>query len=59
LALFHPIGREALARRHGREAATDDIRAERRIRAALDEAGWRCDSVDDGPDRYLVLATRS
>jgi SAM-dependent methyltransferase len=58
LALFHPIGRGALARRHGHEPSDDDIRAEPRIRAVLDATGWRCDSVDDGEHRYLVLATR-
>jgi SAM-dependent methyltransferase len=61
LALFHPIGRAALARRHGRELSDGDvrdIRAEPRIRAALDQTGWHCDVFDDAEDRYLVLATR-
>jgi SAM-dependent methyltransferase len=58
LALFHPLGRAALARKHGRQPTDDDIRAEPRIRAALAETGWRCDSVDDAEHRYLVLATR-
>jgi hypothetical protein len=56
--VFHPIGRAALAHRQGRELSADDLRAEPRIRAALHETGWHCDSVDDGADRYLVLATR-
>jgi SAM-dependent methyltransferase len=56
LALFHPVGREALARRQGRVLTPEDVRAEPNIRAALSAAGWRCESVDDGPDRYLVLA---
>ncbi|HEX3791056.1 MAG TPA: class I SAM-dependent methyltransferase [Pseudonocardiaceae bacterium] len=59
LALFHPIGRAALARRHGHEPSDDDIRAAGRIRPALAAAGWRCDSVDDAEHRYLVLATRA
>lgn len=58
LALFQPVGRVALARRKGQELSPDDVRAPDVIRAALTEAGWRCDSVDDGPNRYLVLATR-
>ncbi|MTD56236.1 class I SAM-dependent methyltransferase [Amycolatopsis pithecellobii] len=58
LAVFHPLGRAALARRHGRELSTEDIRAEPNIRAALAGAGWHCDSVDDGDERYLALATR-
>jgi SAM-dependent methyltransferase len=57
LALFHPIGRAALARKHGREPTDDDMRAAPRIQAALNATGWNCDMVDDGEDRYLVLAT--
>ncbi|GAA3796110.1 class I SAM-dependent methyltransferase [Amycolatopsis tucumanensis] len=57
LALFHPVGRAALARRQGRELTPDDLRAEPNIRAALTAAGWRLDDIDDGEDRYLVLAT--
>ena len=59
LALFHPIGRAALARRHGHEPDPADVRAEPNIRRALAAAGWTCDLVDDGPDRYLVTAVRS
>jgi SAM-dependent methyltransferase len=59
LALFHPIGRPALARRHGHEADPSDIRAEPHIRAALGSSGWVCESVYDGDDRYLVLASRA
>jgi ubiquinone/menaquinone biosynthesis C-methylase UbiE len=58
LAMFHPTGRAALARRQGYELTADDIRAEPNIRAALDRAGWDCTDVEDGEDRYLVLATR-
>lgn len=59
LALFHPLGRAALARRHGRELTADDLRAEPNIRAALNASGWRLDSFEDREDRYLVLATRT
>jgi SAM-dependent methyltransferase len=59
LALFHPIGRAALARRHGRDPAADDIRSAARIRTVLAESGWHCESVDDADQRYLVLASRS
>jgi SAM-dependent methyltransferase len=58
LALFHPVGRAALAARHGRLPDPDDIRAEPAVRALLRRTGWVCNSVDDGPDRYLVTATR-
>jgi len=56
MALFHPIGRAALARRRGRELTPDDLRAEPNLRAALTAAGWRLDHLDDGEERYLALA---
>jgi SAM-dependent methyltransferase len=59
LALFHPIGRAALARRHGRDPDAYDVRSPDRIRAFLTQAGWRCDSVDDAEHRYLVLAGKA
>jgi ubiquinone/menaquinone biosynthesis C-methylase UbiE len=59
LALFHPIGRATLARRHGHEPDPEDIRSETRIRIALERTGWRCESVDDAEARYLVLAVRT
>jgi len=59
LALFHPVGRATLARRHGHEPDPDDIRSEARICTALECAGWRCDVVEDAEDRYLVLAVRA
>ncbi len=58
LALFNPIGRQSLARRHGRELDPEDIRDEARIRDALAAAGWSCESVDDSEHRYLALAVR-
>jgi SAM-dependent methyltransferase len=59
LALFHPIGRAALARRHGHEPDPEDVRSEARIRQALADAGWHCERVEDAEDRYLVLAVRA
>jgi SAM-dependent methyltransferase len=58
LALFHPVGRAALARRQGRELTPDDMRAEPNVRPLLEASGWACLNVDDAEDRYLVLATR-
>jgi SAM-dependent methyltransferase len=58
LALFHPVGRAALAARHGRTLEPDDVRSEPRIRAALEAAGWSVTAVDDAADRWLVLAVR-
>lgn len=58
LALFHPIGRAALAARHGRSPDPGDIRAEPAVRSLLARTGWRTELVDDGSNRYLVLAVR-
>jgi SAM-dependent methyltransferase len=58
LALFHPVGRVALAAKQGREVAPEDVRAPDRIRGVLAAGGWRCLSVDDAADRYLALAVR-
>jgi SAM-dependent methyltransferase len=56
LALFHPSGRAALARRHGRTLGSDDVMHPARLRAALTAAGWQCSGIDDGENRYLALA---
>jgi SAM-dependent methyltransferase len=59
LALFHPIGRATLAARHGRPLDPDDIRTPAHIERLLTATGWRAEAVDDGPDRYLVIARRA
>ncbi|MFE4611651.1 class I SAM-dependent methyltransferase [Streptomyces niveus] len=58
LALFHPIGRAALAARQGREITPDDLRAEGTLDPLLAGAGWRMDSYVDEDDRFLALAVR-
>ncbi|MER8044521.1 methyltransferase domain-containing protein [Streptomyces sp. NPDC094032] len=58
LALFHPIGRAALAARHGRRITDDDLRAEPNLRKALDGSGWELLGYADEDDRYLALAVR-
>ncbi|MGW5235205.1 class I SAM-dependent methyltransferase [Streptomyces nodosus] len=58
LALFHPIGRAALAARQGRQITPDDLRAEPRIGPLLAAAGWRMTSYVDEDSRFLVLAVR-
>ena len=58
LALFSPIGRLALARRHGHDLRPDDVRGQPRISALLSRAGWTTTLVDDAEDRWLVLAVR-
>ncbi|MFB8418061.1 class I SAM-dependent methyltransferase [Streptomyces albidoflavus] len=59
LALFHPIGRAALAARQGRTLTPDDLRAEGPVTALLEAGGWRVRSYADEPERYLVLAGRT
>ncbi|MFF2652921.1 class I SAM-dependent methyltransferase [Streptomyces sp. NPDC058045] len=58
LALFHPVGRAALAARHGRALTPDDLRAEPNLRPLLASAGWRLTSYVDEDDRFLALAAR-
>ncbi|MFH8658853.1 class I SAM-dependent methyltransferase [Streptomyces afghaniensis] len=58
LALFHPIGRAALAARHGRALTPDDLRAEPNLRPLLAASGWRMTSYVDEDSRFLALAVR-
>ncbi|HEY3686299.1 MAG TPA: class I SAM-dependent methyltransferase [Streptosporangiaceae bacterium] len=58
LTLFHPSGRAALARRHGRPLRPDDPLAEPRLTALMARTGWRLDTYDDPPHRFLAIATR-
>jgi SAM-dependent methyltransferase len=58
LALFHPIGRAALAARQGRRITPDDLRAEPRLRPLLAGSGWRMTSYMDEDARFLALAVR-
>lgn len=58
LAIFHPLGRAALAARHGRPLTGEELHAPANIGPALASVGWRADLIDDADDRYLVLATR-
>jgi ubiquinone/menaquinone biosynthesis C-methylase UbiE len=58
LALFHPIGRAALAARQGRQITPDDLRAEPNLRRLLAASGWRMTSYADEDARFLALAVR-
>ncbi|GGS98607.1 methyltransferase [Streptomyces chromofuscus] len=58
LALFHPIGRAALAARQGRRITPDDLRAEPNLRRLLAGSGWTMTSYVDEDDRFLALAVR-
>lgn len=59
LALFHPIGRAALAARQGRQITPDDLRAEPNLGPLLARSGWRMTSYADEDDRFLALAVRA
>ncbi|MEV7892251.1 class I SAM-dependent methyltransferase, partial [Streptomyces sp. NPDC088357] len=59
LALFHPIGRAALAARQGRQITPDDLRAEPNLRPLLTGSGWRMTSYADEDTRFLALAVRN
>ncbi|MEV0372873.1 class I SAM-dependent methyltransferase [Streptomyces sp. NPDC050636] len=58
LALFHPIGRAALAARKGRPITPDDLRAEPNLRPLLAGSGWDLVRYVDEDSRYLALAVR-
>lgn len=58
LALFHPIGRAALAARQGRRITPEDLRAEPNLRPLLAGSGWRMTSYVDEDSRFLALAVR-
>ncbi|MEU6224572.1 class I SAM-dependent methyltransferase [Streptomyces sp. NPDC047042] len=58
LALFHPIGRAALAARQGRRITPDDLRAEAVLGPLLAGAGWHMTSYVDEDRRFQALAVR-
>ncbi len=58
LALFHPVGRAALAARQGRRLTSADLRAEHNLRPLLAGSGWRMTSYADEDARFLALAVR-
>jgi uridine kinase len=59
LALFHPVGRAALAARRGHTLSPDDVRDPRNLPDALGDTGWHLVHLDDGDDRYLAVAERA
>nr|WSW64927.1 methyltransferase domain-containing protein [Streptomyces sp. NBC_00995] len=59
LALFHPVGRAALAARHGRRLTDGDLRAEANLGPLLGRSGWRLTSYADEESRFLALAERT
>jgi SAM-dependent methyltransferase len=58
LALFHPIGRTALAERHGRALRPGELLDPKVLPGVLAAAGWIHPEIDDARDRYWALAVR-
>ncbi|MGW4674893.1 class I SAM-dependent methyltransferase [Streptomyces sp. NPDC004324] len=58
LALFHPIGRAALAARQGRRITPEDLRAKSNLRPLLAGSGWDMTSYVDEDARFLALAVK-
>ncbi len=58
LALFHPVGRAALAARQGRRLTPEDLRAEGNLGPLLARSGWRMISYVDEDERFLARAVR-
>ncbi|QKV96870.1 class I SAM-dependent methyltransferase [Streptomyces sp. NA02950] len=58
LALFHPVGRAALAARHGRHLTPGDLRDEPNLRPLLARSGWHLESYTDEDTRFLALSVR-
>ena len=56
LALFHPIGRVALAARRGRSLSSDDVLAAENLEQSLRRNGWTLTTIDDSSERYLAVA---
>jgi hypothetical protein len=56
LALFHPVGRATLARRHQRTLGGDELLDPSVLPRVLTSTGWIVESIDDDKHRYLALA---
>jgi SAM-dependent methyltransferase len=58
LVLFHPTGRQALARRRGRIIGPDEALSPEPLKRATAAAGWNLTVYDDADSRFFALATR-
>ena len=58
LAVFHAIGRIALAAIHRRTPSDDDAHSGGRLRRLLEQPGLGPRSIDDAPERFIALARR-
>lgn len=59
LGLFHPVGRAALAQRHGRALSPDDRLDARNLPGVLARAGWELEELEDGSTRFWARARRA
>ncbi len=59
LALFHPIGRAALAERHGRALRPDELLDPTVLPGVLASAGWDAPRIEDAHDRYWAVAAKA
>jgi hypothetical protein len=59
LAVFHPIGRAALAARHQRALEPDGLLDPSVLPGVLARAGWTIERLDDAETRYLAIARRA
>ncbi len=59
LALFHPVGREALACRHQQQLQPDALLDPRVLPGVLAAGGWALEDIDDAEHRYLALASKA
>jgi SAM-dependent methyltransferase len=58
LILFHPVGRAALAARHGRTISPDEILSPVPLHRETAATGWNLATYDDAADRFLAVAIR-
>lgn len=59
LIIFHPVGRVALAARHGRTISPDEILSPLPLRRESAAAGWDLVTYDDAEARFLAVARRA
>jgi ubiquinone/menaquinone biosynthesis C-methylase UbiE len=59
LAIFHPIGREALARRHQHALEPGELLDPNVLPGVLAGTGWTLGTIDDAGHRYLALASKA
>jgi SAM-dependent methyltransferase len=58
LILFHPVGRAALAARHGRTISPDEILSPGPLRRETAATGWDLTTYDDAEGRFLAIGVR-